>query len=322
MYWDNAKKPAVSAPIGDFFGVGLGLAVPFESELFSNPEGRSFVFTIPMPFRTAAKIVVTNESSSHALIWYDINYVALEQLPRDAMYFHAYWSRDIKTTLGKDFEILPSVEGMGRYLGANIGVVSDSLCRGKWFGEGEVKVYLDRDSTLPTLVQTGTEDYIGSGWGQREFNGRYSGSLVADTAYDIYAFYRYHIPDPVYFHRDCRVTIQQMGNASTTTVRRLMAKGAELKPVSVFDMHGESDILNIKGRPPDQIRLLDSTNVPDIQSPLFPNGATNYYRRDDVSATAYFYLDKPTSSLPALAGPEHRVVHMKERVWNNVRKKY
>ncbi|MCX6132741.1 MAG: DUF2961 domain-containing protein [Ignavibacteriales bacterium] len=322
MYWDNARKPAVSAPIGDFFGVGLGLVVPFENELFSNPEGRSFNFTIPMPFRTAAKIVVTNESSSHALIWYDIDYITLEQLPLDAMYFHAYWSRDTKTTLGRDFEILPTVEGVGRYLGTNIGVLSDSLCRGMWFGEGEVKVYLDGDSTSPTLVQTGTEDYIGSGWGQGEFHGRYSGSLVADKANDIYAFYRYHIPDPVYFHRDCRVTIQQIGSASTATLRRLMAKGAELKPVWVFDAHGEPDVLKIKGRAPDQIRLLDSANVPDIQSPFFPNGAVNYYRRDDVSATAYFYLNKPASSLPPLAEPELRVVHMREVVWSKVTKKY
>jgi hypothetical protein len=322
MYWDNASKPAVSAPIGDFFGAGLGLAVPFESELFGNPEGRSFVFTIPMPFRTAAKIVVTNESSSHALIWYDIDYVTLESLPPDAMYFHAYWSRETKTQLARDFEILPKVEGVGRYLGANIGVLSDSLCRGKWFGEGEVKVYLDGDTALPTLVQTGTEDYIGSGWGQGTFAGRYSGSIVSDKENDIYAFYRYHIPDPVYFHRDCRVTIQQLGSASTTTVRRLMSIGAELKPVWVLDMHGEPDILNIKGRTPDQIRLLDSTNVPDIQSPLFPDGTTVFYRRDDVSATAYFYLDKPVNLLPALPGPELRVVHMRERVWSKVKKKY
>ena len=69
MYWDGESKPAVSAPIGDFFGIGLGLAVPFENALFSNPEGRSFNFTIPMPFRTSARIVLVNESSSHALVW-------------------------------------------------------------------------------------------------------------------------------------------------------------------------------------------------------------------------------------------------------------
>jgi hypothetical protein len=87
-------------------------------------------------------------------------------------------------------------------------------------------------------------------------------------------------------------------------------------------MHGEPDILNIKGRTPDQIRLLDSTNVPDIQSPLFPDGTTVFYRRDDVSATAYFYLDKPVNLLPPLPGPELRVVHMRERVWSKVKKKY
>ena len=94
MYWDNSEKPAVSAPIGDFFGVGLGLMAEFDNELFSNPEGRSFNFTIPMPYRKAAKIEVVNESSSQVLFWYDINYLEMERVPNDAMYFHAYWSRE------------------------------------------------------------------------------------------------------------------------------------------------------------------------------------------------------------------------------------
>ncbi|MGI9138019.1 MAG: DUF2961 domain-containing protein, partial [Sediminibacterium sp.] len=101
MYWDGSKTPAVSAPIGDFFGLGLGKSKAYKNALFSNPEGRSFNFTIPMPFRTAAKIVLINASSSHALIWYDINYT-LEKVPDDAMYFHAYWHHVAKTTLGKD----------------------------------------------------------------------------------------------------------------------------------------------------------------------------------------------------------------------------
>ena len=85
------------------------------------------------------------------------------------MYFHAYWNRDLKTKAGQDYVILPEVKGTGRYLGANISVIGDSLYRGSWFGEGEVKVYLDGDRENPTLVGTGTEDYIGSGWGQGEY---------------------------------------------------------------------------------------------------------------------------------------------------------
>jgi hypothetical protein len=143
-------------------------------------------------------------------VWYDINYTEVKRQPTDAMYFHATWQREPRTELGKDFEILPRVRGKGRYLGANLGVIGGPEYRGTWFGEGEVKVYLDGDTTLPTLVGTGTEDYIGTGWGQGEYRGRIHGSTVSDSTNDLYAFYRYHLDDPVYFHEDCRVTIQQM----------------------------------------------------------------------------------------------------------------
>ena len=123
MYWDGAKKPAVDCPIGDFFGVGLGLAVPFENALFSNPEGRSFNFTIPMPYRKGAKMLLVNEGKSYALVWYDVNYTEEKKLEDDAMYFHAAWRRELKTRTGKDFEIMPRVTGKGRYLGMNIGVI-------------------------------------------------------------------------------------------------------------------------------------------------------------------------------------------------------
>ena len=141
IYWDNDPKPAVSTPIGDFFGCALGLSAPFENALFSNPEGRSFNFAIPMPFRKAAKIVLTNDSPTHALVWYDINYTELEALPEDALYFHAFWNRQPKTKIGVDFEILPQVTGKGRYLGTNIGIIGDSTYRNTWFGEGEVKIF-------------------------------------------------------------------------------------------------------------------------------------------------------------------------------------
>lgn len=188
MYWDGAKRPAVAAPIGDFFGVGLGLLVPFESALFASPEARSYNFTIPMPYRRSAKLLLVNESKAHALVWYDLNYTEVAQHQSDVLYFHAAWRREPKTALGKDFEILPKVRGKGRYLGANIGVIGSPEYRGTWFGEGEVKVYLDGDTKWPTLVGTGTEDYIGSGWGQGQYHDRVHGSLVSDDKNDLYAF--------------------------------------------------------------------------------------------------------------------------------------
>ena len=318
MYWDGAKTPAVAAPIGDFFGVGLGLLVPFENALFSSPEGRSYNFTVPMPYRKGAKVLLVNESAAHALVWYDLNYTTVKKHPRDVLYFHAAWRRESPTALGRDFEILPRVQGKGRYLGANIGVIGGANYRGTWFGEGEVKVYLDGDTTWPTLVGTGTEDYIGSGWGQGEYRGRIHGSPVSDSQNDLYAFYRFHLDDPVYFHRDCRVTIQQIGNAGTDRVRAMLASGVELQPVWVLDTHG-GDVLNLTGPPPSVHLLLDRTDLPAFTDPHHPSGGCNFYRRDDVSATAYFYLDRPENGLPALASGEVRMHQMKENVWSKAK---
>ena len=306
MYWDGEAKPAVSAPIGDFFGIAHGIITKFESSLFASPEGRSFLFNIPMPFRKSGLITVTNESSSEVWLWYDINYQLVNKVPKDALYFHAYWNREIKTTPGKDYAILPGVEGKGRYLGTNIGVIGDTVYNGTWFGEGEVKVFLDGDTDNPTLAGTGTEDYIGSGWGQGEFSNLYSGSVVADPAHDIYAFYRYHIPDPVWFKTDCRVTIQQMGNHSKGKLIEIKNRGTEITPVYYLHTVGN------KSR---HVRLLDETGHPPLESSEFPEAWINYLRSDDVCATAYFYLDRPSSNLPELPPAEVRLAGLKERVW-------
>lgn len=318
MYWDGMTKPAVSVPIGDFFGVGLGLEASFQNSLFSNPEGRSFNCTIPMPFRKGAKIVLTNESSSHALVWYDVDYTTMDKIPEDAMYFHAYWNRDLHTTVGEDYQVLPTVTGTGRFLGMNVGVIGDSAYRGTWFGEGEVKVFLDGDTKYPTLAGTGTEDYIGSGWGQGEYHNPFQGSLISDNKHDLYSFYRYHISDPVYFHSECKVTLQQIGNTSIQNMRTMVKNGVKMKPVWVFKQGESSDIFNQKGNVPEQIALLDRNDIHGIIDPQFDKGTFggNFYRSDDVSAVAYFYLKTPVSNLPSLNDKQLRIASMKEKVWN------
>ena len=318
MYWDGAKRPAVACPVGDFFGLGLGLSLPFENALFSNPEGRSLQFTIPMPYRTAAKMLLVNESSEYAIVWYDINYSEVKQLEDDSLYFHASWRRELATELGRDFEVLPKVVGKGRFIGANFGVIGNPDYRGTWFGEGEVKVYLDGDDSLPTLVGTGTEDYIGTGWGQGEFRGRYNGSVMSNSQHDIYAFYRYHLDDPVFFHQDCRVTIQQIGNTATDRLCDMLAKGVQTRPLWLIDTHGESDG-NITKQAPSIYLLLDRSDLPPFGDPKHPQGGVHFYRSDDVSATAYFYLDRPENSLPDLASAELRVKDMHDKVWSKVK---
>ncbi len=312
MYWDGAKKPAVSAPVGDFFGIGLGMIAKYDNALFSSPEARSFNFTIPMPYRKSALITLTNEAAEEAWVWYDINYLEVDKVPDDAMYFHAYWNRNLKTTPGEDYVILPKVEGIGRYLGANIGVIGDSHYRGTWFGEGEAKIFLDGDKEHPSLVGTGTEDYIGSGWGQGEYASRSYGSLVSDRDSDIYAFYRYHISDPVYFHEDCKVTLQQMGSADKNQLLKIKAKGGAVIPVWLLGKDGKKTF---------QRGLLDEANPPKLENADFPVTSTNYYRSDDVSATAYFYLNQPENKLPELPSLNIRLKDLERRVFKVIRVK-
>lgn len=312
MFWDGASKPAVDCPIGDFFGVGLGMSAKFENALFSNPEGRSFNFTIPMPYRKSAHVKLVNESSSVALVWYDLNLTVVKEHPKDVLYFHASWRRDSATKLGVDFEVLPKVVGKGRFLGSNIGVIGNPGYQGTWFGEGEVKIFLDGDRSLPSLIGTGTEDYIGTGWGQGVYAGREAGSLVSDEAQDLYSFYRFHLSDPVFFQKDCRVTLQQMGNGSPEQVKAMLAKGVPVKPVLVMDFHGE-DIFNLK-RSPTIHRLLDAKGLPPFTDAKHPQGGTNFFRSDDLSATAYFYLDRPSNSLKE-ASLEERMHDLAKRVW-------
>jgi len=140
------------------------------------------------------------------------------------------------------------------------------------------------------------------------------------NTHDLYAFYRFHLDDPVYFHQDCRVTIQQMGNTGTERVRELLAQGVELKPVWVLDTHG-GDVLNLTGRAPSLHLLLDRTDLPAFDDPKHPQGGCNFYRRDDVSATVYYYLDRPENDLPPLAPAALRVQGLRENVWGKSKTK-
>lgn len=278
MYWDGATEPAVSCPIGDFFGQGLGQMARFDNALFSSPEARSFNCFVPMPFRTGMKVVVTNDTDVNQGMFYEINYTIGDAHPDGMAYFHAHWRRENPTTMQRDYEILPRLEGRGRFLGVNFGVIPDQSRYGKtWWGEGEVKVYLDGDGRFPTLAGTGTEDYIGTGWGQGQYATLYQGCTVADRDAFRYCFYRLHVPDPVYFHREIRVTIQQIGWASVAEMDRLQAAGTKL----------------YKAGPGPELRAMGETGL--------------FEREDDWSSCAWFYLDRPTSGLPPLPPLAERI---------------
>ena len=294
MFWDGSTKPAVAAPLNDFFGMGLGRKVAFESALFADPEGRSFNCFVPMPFRKHAKVVFTNESTKDIMLFYEVDLTLGDELGADALYFHAHWRRENPTALGREFEILPKVKGAGRFLGANIGLVEDPVYHGAWFGEGEVKIYLDGDTEHPTLAGTGTEDWIGTAWGQKKFAQRTTGCPIHDLDTKSWCFYRYHVDDPVFFDTDCRVTLQNMGGISGAKLKQLAARGAKFQAVTVSSEQGLVNLLEM-----DEPWALDDPRIGDKW--------TNFWRQDDLSATAYFYLDSPTNDLPALQSLEERL---------------
>jgi len=293
MYWDGSDKPAVDVPFGDFFCTGLGHLVAFQSALFTDPEGRSFNCYIPMPFKKGAKMVLTNESSTDInLLYFDIDYNVLDKPQENMLYFHACWNRSVTSTPGQDFELLPEIKGRGRFLGVNIGVNVDAAYGQTWWGEGEVKLYIDGDKKYPTINGTGAEDYIGTGWGEGTYTHLYQGCLLADTTKRQYAFYRFHIPDAIYFEDNFKATIQELGGGMYNEVKALQAKGVALTPITVAGEHGFTRLF-------EHPQQLTDNNL--------PYSWVNFYRVDDYSATAYFYLDRPESKLKELAPVAERV---------------
>jgi len=275
--WDDQDWPSVEAPLQDFFGLPFARQVPFQSALFSNPEGRSFNSVVPMPFKKRARLTITNESPIEAMLFYDVDVTIGDTLPADLAYFHARYRRENPTAPKHDFEILPRVVGRGRYLGANVGVRTTAHRRPLWFGEGELKIYLDGDRDQPTLVGTGTEDLVGSAWGLGKFDHLYQGAPLSEEKDGVFGFYRYHIPDPVYFQKAIRVALQQIAGG---TVKDLRALPAADRPELVrnhqpFDPAGYS-------------KPADEENWENFETP------------QDVCATAYWYQTLPSPRWPAL----------------------
>ena len=293
FFWEDASKPAVDVPLGDFFGYNLGKKTAFESALFSSGEGRSFNCYIPMPFKKAAKVLFINEGKDTVMLFYDIDYT-LQKLPANTMYFHACWSRQRQSAPGDDFVVLPTVKGRGRFLGMTVGLNTDPSYKTSWWGEGEVKMYMDGDTKYPTINGTGSEDYIGSAWGLGAFTNLYQGCTVANDTTGQFNFYRFHIPDAVYFNTDIRVHFQQIGGWDREHLREIYKSGARLVPVTVA---GNGVFY----------RLFEMKNAPRLPDENFPDGWVNFYRCDDYSAVAYFYLDKPVDDLPALAPVSERL---------------
>lgn len=281
IYWDGSEKPAVSAPIEDFFCHALsGHKKPFENWMFSSPEGRSFNCFAPMPFKDNCRVVLTNRSEMKITVFYCVQMTCGVELPEDFLYFHCLYREMRRTELLKDYEIIPGIEGRGRYMGANVQMYAGEGYDGTWFGEGEVKIYLDGDNEYPTLVGTGTEDYILTAWGQDEFSTMNAGCTLLEkdeAGRTRTAFYRIHASDPVYFTENCRVTLQQIGGAAPDIVQKAVERGAPVKLVCSTMKTGVDDTL-----------WLDDA-VTDHPDCIW----VNFMREDYVGSAAYFYLNRP-----------------------------
>lgn len=120
-----------------------------------------------MPYRIGAKVVFVNTSDEDLThLFYDINFTKLPEWDSEMSYFHAVWREDKSTKLGVDYTVLPQLSGKGRFLGVSLGIFANKAYETTWWGEGEIKFYIDGDKEFPTLSGTGVEDYIGTAWGR------------------------------------------------------------------------------------------------------------------------------------------------------------
>ena len=219
MYWDGEKIPSVEVPLGDFFCNGWCQRKNVRSvPIAVNPAGGLNCY-FPMPFCKNAKITVENQGVEKRMFFYQIDYQLCE-IESDAAFFHAAFRRENPVGYMEPFTILDGVEGKGQYVGTYTAWQVNS---NDWWGEGEVKFYLDGDKEFPTICGTGTEDYFGGAWNFEhpkgeygEFSNLYQGFQVIrpDGLYQAnqrFGMYRFHIPDPIFFERDIRVTMQALG---------------------------------------------------------------------------------------------------------------
>jgi len=220
IYWEGSEKPAVEVPLGDFFASAdfLDYRQLTSAAVCVNPK-RAFNCYWDMPFKKNFRITMENLSSEPVIVYYQIDYVLAEQ-PDQVAYFHAQFRRVNPLPYKSVYTILDNVKGKGQYVGTYLfwGVNNNG-----WWGEGEIKFYLDGDDEFPTICGTGTEDYFCGSY-NFDVGGRYTefctpyaglskvmrpdGNYRAQQRFNLY---RWHIVDPIYFDSDIRVTIQALG---------------------------------------------------------------------------------------------------------------
>lgn len=243
FYWDGEDMPSIECPVGDFFACGLGDYAQVTSlAVCVNPKS-GFNCYWPMPFRKSCKVTMTNLHEKRMTLYYQIDY-QLDNVPEAAAYLHAQFRRVNPVPDKTDYTILEGVAGKGHYVGTYMAWGSNSP---GWWGEGEIKFFMDGDKDFPTICGTGTEDYFCGSYGfedpngstlYKTFTGPYAGmpqvinprgkpmrktkvyqdgkvveeKVVFDPKQQPrFSLYRWHIMDPIRFESNLRVTIQALG---------------------------------------------------------------------------------------------------------------
>jgi hypothetical protein len=223
IYWDDETEPSVEVPVGDFFGVGWGEYRQINSIPVCVNPGRAFNCYWCMPFRKKCKITMENIGEEQTTVYYQVNYT-LTDIPRDAAYFHAQFRRTNPLPYKDVYTIVDGIKGKGQYVGTYMAWGSNN---NGWWGEGEIKFYMDGDKEFPTICGTGTEDYFCGSYGfmvtnkegdrvYKDYSTPYAGFYVIRPDGDRksqtrFGLYRWHVVDPVRFEQDLRITIQALG---------------------------------------------------------------------------------------------------------------
>ena len=231
MYWDGQAQPSVECPLSDFFaaawttndaGIFDANFMQLNSAMIAVNPNRGMNCFWPMPFRKSARITLENRSEVVRVIYYQVNY-ALTDVPEEAAYFHAQFRASTPLAQGEDHVILDGVSGRGHYVGTEMHVGLNGT--GSWWGEGEVKFFMDGDEKYPTICGTGTEDYFCGSYDFEDpvhhdrylaFTTPYTGfhPILPNTLYKSqmrFGMYRWHLTDPIRFDSRLRVTIQALG---------------------------------------------------------------------------------------------------------------
>ncbi len=220
FYWEEDEAPAVEVPVGDFFCNGWGEYCHVGSVPVVVAPNGGFNSYWEMPFRRAARIAIESLATDEVTLYYQVSY-ALAEVPEDAAYFHAQWRRSNPLPYKGVHTLIEGIQGSGHYVGTYLAWQVNS---NGWWGEGEIKFYLDGDTEFPTICGTGTEDYFGGAWnfdvpgqGYTAYTTPFLGLsqiIRPDGQYHSqqrFGMYRWHIPDPIRFQQDLRVTIQALG---------------------------------------------------------------------------------------------------------------